>query len=60
MAEMNISTKQKHTQRYRLVFAKAGVRRGMEWAIEVSICKLTYIGWINIKILLYSTGNHIQ
>ena len=24
------------------------------------MCKLVYIGWINNKVLLYSTGNYIQ
>ena len=26
----------------------------------ISRCKLVYIGWINNKVLLYSTGNYIQ
>ena len=26
----------------------------------ISRCKLLYIGWINNKVLLYSTGNSIQ
>ena len=31
-----------------------------EWRKEgISRCKLLNIGWINNKILLYSTGNHI-
>ena len=33
---------------------------GMEWEVGVSRCKLLYIGWINSKVLLYSTGNYIQ
>ena len=37
-----------------------GGRREMDWEFEVSRCKLSYIGWINNKILLYSTGNCIQ
>ena len=36
-----------------------GVEGGMEWEVEVSRCKLLYIGWIN-KVLLYSTENYIQ
>ena len=39
--------------------AKAG-RGGMGWEFGVSRCKLLYIEWINKKVLLYSTGNHIQ
>ena len=26
----------------------------------ISRCKLLYIGWINNKVLLFSTGNYIQ
>ena len=33
---------------------------GMEWEFGVSKCKLLYLGWINNKVLLYSTGNYIQ
>ena len=33
---------------------------GMEWEFGVSRCKLSYIEWINNKVLLYSTGNYIQ
>ena len=32
---------------------------GMEWEFGISRCKLLYIGWINNKVLLYSTGNYI-
>ena len=45
----------------RLVVAKGeGVEGGMEWEVGISRCKLLYIGWINNKVLLYSTGNYIQ
>ena len=27
---------------------------------EVSRCKLVYIGWINNKVLLFSTRNYVQ
>ena len=37
-----------------------GVGGGMEWEVGVSRCKLLYIGWINNKVLLYSTENYIQ
>ncbi len=33
---------------------------GKDWESEISRCKLLHIGWINNKILLYSTGNYIQ
>ena len=42
----------------RLVVANGG--RGMDWEFGIGRCKLLYIGWINNKILLYSTGNYIQ
>ena len=32
----------------------------MEWEFRVSRCKLSYIEWINNKVLQYSTGNYIQ
>ena len=32
----------------------------MEWKFGISRCKLLYIGWINNKVLLYSTGNYSQ
>ena len=34
--------------------------KGMEWEFGVSRCKLVYIGWINNKVPLYTTGNYIQ
>ena len=44
----------------RLVVAKGEEDgRGMEWEFGISRCKLVYIGWINNKVLLYSTGNYI-
>ena len=45
----------------RFVVAKGeGVGGGMEWEFGVSRCKLLYVGWINNKVLLYSTENYIQ
>ena len=45
----------------RLVFAKGeGCERGMDCELGISRCKLLYTAWINNKVLLYSTGNHIQ
>ena len=35
-------------------------RAGKEWEFGISSCKLVYIGWINNKVLPYSTGNYIQ
>ena len=45
----------------KLVVAKEEeVGRRMEWEVGVSRCKLLYTGWINHKVLLYSTENYIQ
>ena len=60
---MNLSPKQKHTHRHREQTCGcqgAGGWGGMEWEVGVSRCKLLYIGWINNKVLLYSTGKYIQ
>ena len=44
-----------------LVVAKGvGGGRGLDWEFGISRCKLVYIGWINNKVLLNSTGNYIQ
>ena len=43
------------------MIAKGGEDGGRkEWEFGISRCKLLYIGWINNKVLLYSTGNYIQ
>ena len=45
----------------RLVVAKGGLGRGgKDWEFGISRGKLLYIGRINNKVLLYSTGNYIQ
>ena len=33
---------------------------GKDWELAISRCKPSYIGWINNKILLYSTGDYNQ
>ena len=33
---------------------------GKDWEFGISRCKLLYIGWINDKVILYSTRNYIQ
>ena len=33
---------------------------GKNWEFGISRCKLLCIGWINNKVLLYSTRNYIQ
>ena len=53
--------KQTHRHREQAVVAKGkGVGGGKDWAFGISRSKLLYIGWINNKVLLYSTGNYIQ
>ena len=32
----------------------------MDWEFGVSRCKLVYIGWINNKVLLYSTRKYVK
>ena len=42
----------------RLVAQENGV--GKDWEFGFSRCKPVYIGWINNKVLLYSTGKYTQ
>ena len=45
----------------RLVVAKGeGAGGQMKWELGISRYELLYIGWINNKVLLCSTGNYIQ
>ena len=37
-----------------------GEREELKWNFGIVRCKLVCIGWINNKVLLYSTGNYIQ
>ena len=61
MTQINIPTKQKQTHiENRLVVAEGGKRGGKDWEFAISRCQLLYTGWINNKILPYSTGNYIQ
>ena len=32
----------------------------MDWDFEINRCKSLYTGWMDNKVLLYSTGNYIQ
>ena len=63
MTQMNLSKKQKQTHRHREQTCGCqgeGGGGGMDWEFGVSGCKQVYIGWINNKVLLFSTGNSIQ
>ena len=33
---------------------------GMDWKFGINRCKILHIGWINNKLLLWSTGNYSQ
>ena len=60
---MNLSTKQKQTHRHREQTCGCpggGAGGGKDWEFGISRCKLLYTGWLNNKVLLYSTGNYIQ
>ena len=60
---MNLSMRQKQTQTYRTDFWLPRERKGrggLDWDFETRRCELLYIGWINNKVLLCSTGNQIQ
>ena len=57
MTQMNVSLKQKENHRHR---EQTGDCEGWKsWSnkmeVEVSKCKLLYIGWLNNKVILYST-----
>ena len=41
-----------------MVAKEKGVGGGKDWEFGISRCKLVYIGWINSKVILYSTGNY--
>ena len=64
MAQMNLSMKQKQTDRHReqTCGCQGGEIRtgGLDWELGTSRYKLLYIKWINNKVLFYSTGNYIQ
>ena len=60
---MNLSMKQKQTHKQKTdLCLQRGSRDwgGKDWEFGISRCKLLCIGWINSKVLLYSTGNYIQ
>ena len=45
---------------WRLPRDMGGTGRKLDWELGISRCKLVYKEWINHKVLLYSSGNHIQ
>ena len=63
MTQKNLSTKQKQTHRHREQICGCqgvGDEGGKDWEFGISRCQLLYIEWINHKVLLYSTGTHVQ
>ena len=52
--------KQTHRHRADLWLPKQGGSGVDGWEVGISRGKLLYLGWINNKILLYSTQNYIQ
>lgn len=65
MTEMNLAVKQEqnHSRREQTRGRKAGEGGdggGMVSEGQVSRCRLLYMGWINSKVLLYSTGDYSQ
>ena len=39
---------------------ESGDARGMDWKFGISRRELMCVGWINSKMLAYTTGNYIQ
>ena len=61
IAQMNLSTKQKQTQRHKeqIVVPRGRREGGKAWEFGICRCKLFYTGWINNKVLPYSMGNYL-
>ena len=61
--QTNLSTKHKRTHRHRnQTFGchGGGAGGGKAWEFGNSRCRQVYIGWINNKVPVYSTGNYFQ
>ena len=54
--------KETHRRREQTCVSQGGGRAGggKDWEFEISRYKLLFVEWINIKVLLYRTGNYIQ
>ena len=59
MIEMNLLTKQKHSQTQELTVTRGkNEERGqIDWEFGIDRYTLVYLKWITNKDLLYSTGN---
>ena len=62
MTQMNLFTKQKQTHRHKRtdLWLLGGGEGRDGWEFGISRGKLLYIGWLNDKVLLYSTEKYIQ
>ena len=61
MTQTNLSISSLSYIENRLVVATGEEgEEGMNWEIGISRYKLLYLGWINSKVLLYSTVNSFQ
>ena len=64
MTQTNLSMKQAYREQTCSCPGVASLGGGhmgrMDLGVGISRCKLLYIEWTNNKVLLYSTGNHIQ
>ena len=63
MAQMNLSTEQKQTQRHgeqTWGCQGEGTGREMDREFGVSRCKFLHLEWISNEVLLYSSGNYIR
>ena len=43
-----------------MVVKGEGGGRGIDWEFGINRCKQLYIGWINNKVVLQSTGNYTE
>ena len=59
---MNLSTKQKQIHRHReqTCGCQGWGREGVDEEFGVGRCQLLHLEWINNKVLMYNTGNHIE
>ena len=60
MAQMNPSTERKSWTWRIDLWLPRGSKGRIDWEFGISRCKLSYIDWVNNKVLLYSTGNYFQ
>ena len=52
--------KQTHRHKEQICYCQGAGRGGKEWEFGISRGKLLYIDYMNNKVILYSTRNHIK